>query len=510
MQKDNKRVLLNTIFLYVRMIFILLLSLYTTREVLHVLGVVDYGVYNVVAGFVSMFSFLNTSMINATQRYYNYEKGLGNKIGLRAVYNASLRTQLVLGIFTLLLLELVGVWYVNEVMVLPEERLEAANWVFQTSVISLLFVILQIPYSSAVVSHEKMNFYAFVGIVDAVLRVGIVIILPHLSLDSLKAYGILMLCVSLFNFCVYFLYAKVNFNEIRFDRQVDYKLLKQIASFSGWNVFDSFAFMMQGQGLNVLMNAFYGPVVNAARGITYQIQGAVYNFSSNIGMAFKPQLVESYAKENYSRTKGLFYTMSKMCFFMQYVLSIPIMLELDYILKIWIGTDVPEYTHIFTILILIHTIVNSFNMPMTQVVHATGNIKRYLFFRSLLTLSVIPVSLLSIKIWGSPIVVFVTMIVITLLMQPVSLYLLHRVFEFNYREYFKTVIFPSVLFAVLMPIPLVLCNKIFEIGIIRLSSILFLAVISSIICGYYILLTKSERKDIINMIRSKIGKKHVN
>ena len=336
MNTGNKRILKNTFFLYFRMIFVLLVSLYATRVVLNVLGVVDYGIYNVVAGFVSVFSFLNTSMINSIQRFYNFENGRGNIEGLKKIYSASIIIQVLIAVFTFVLLESLGVWYINNIMVVPEERLEAANWIFQLSVFSLLLLILQIPYSSAVVSHEKMDYYAIIGILDAVFRLIIVVILPFVGGDYLVVYGVLLLGISIFDFLAYYVYSKKKFEVITFTKTVDRPTIKSMLSFSGWNIFDAVSLLVQGQGLNLLMNSFFGPIVNAARGVAFQIQGAIYNFTSNVSIAFKPQLTESYAKNDLDRTRDLMFSMSKICYLMQIVLVIPIIAELDNILGLWL------------------------------------------------------------------------------------------------------------------------------------------------------------------------------
>lgn len=505
MSTSNKRIAVNTVFLYTRLIFILFVSLYTSRVVLNVLGVVDYGIYNVVAGFVSMFAFLNTSMINSIQRFYNYEKGTGNIERLCDVYNMSVRIQLIIGLTTLLLLEIIGVWYINNKLVIPIERLDAAKWVFQFSAISLVLVIIQIPYSSAVVSHERMNYFAFVGICDAIFKLIIVLLLPYASYDTLITYGFLMFLISVFNFWFYFIYARLNFQEIRFKKGFKKSLFKQIASFSGWNIVDAFAFIVQGQGLNLLMNAFFGPVVNAARGIAYQIQSTIYNFSSNLATAFKPQLVESYAKKDYTRTTTMFFTMSKAGFFMQYLLSIPIIIELDYILLIWLGPNIPDHTLTFTRLVLLNTILNSFNMPMSQTVQATGKIKFYQIIRSSVLIMVLPLSYFALKSFDYPEVVFYSIIIITIILQPLSLYLLHRVYLFSYKQYFQRVILPAVSFAILMPIPAVIAHCFINNDVWRLLITLLLVIINSLLSGWIVLLTKTERQFISSYIVKRVS-----
>ena len=346
---NNRRIAKNTVFLYFRMIVVMLISIYTTRIVLNALGVVDYGIYNVVAGFVTMFAFLNTSMVNTTQRYYNYELGSGNIQSLRKVYNTAVRIQILIAVFTVLLLETIGIWYINNKMVIPVERLSATKWVFQSSVVSLVLLILQIPYSAAVISHEKMDFYAILSIIDALFKLGIAVLVTLVKSDKLITYGILIFLLSIFNFLCYSLYARKRFEEIRIEGSVDKTYLGKMLGFSGWNILEAISYILQGQGLNMLMNLFWGPIVNASRGLAYQIQGAVSGFSGNIATAFRPQLVESYASADYNRTQNLMFSMTKYGFLMLAIVSLPIIAEMPQILNIWLKGSICPFAVTYVI-----------------------------------------------------------------------------------------------------------------------------------------------------------------
>lgn len=354
----NRRIAKNTIFLYVRMLLVLFVNLYITRAVLGSLGVVDYGIYNVVAGFVSMFAFINTSMSIGIQRFYNYEKGKGNERSSNEVYNSALIIQFLIGILTLVLLESVGIWYVNHIMIVPIERLFATNCVYQFSILSLFFVIMQVPYSAAIMANERMDFFALVSIFDVLCKLGIVLAIPIVPFDSLIFYGTFTALVSLIDLICYFCYIKKQFKGLYLDIRCGKKYFKQMLCFSFWNLFDMFAFTMKGQGLNVLLNGFFGPVVNAARGVAAQIMSAIQGFSSNIVTAFRPQLIESYAQGDYQRTNNLMFSMSKISYGLLYILSLPVILELDFILSLWLGGNVPNYTIIFTRLVLVDMLIN--------------------------------------------------------------------------------------------------------------------------------------------------------
>lgn len=501
---NNKRIAKNTFFLYIRMIFVLLVSLYTTRAFLNALGVVDYGIYNVAAGFVAMFGFLNSSMINTIQRFFNSEKrGDTNKNNLNNIYITSVQIQVLIGLITVILLEVLGIWYINNKMVIPEDRLTAALTIFQLSVCSLFMLIIQIPYSAAIVAHESMGYYAIVSIADAILKLVIAVILPFVTYDRLIIYGSMLFLVSVANFLFYYVYAKRNFVEIHYHHSFDKELFKNMLAFSGWNVFDSFAYTMQGQGLNVLMNIFYGPVVNAARGIAYQVQSALSGFSINIAVAFKPQLVESYANQELVRTRNLMYSMSKLGYLMVFLLSLPISLEINYILDLWLDGTVPKDTDIFTILILLNMALGSLNNPITQTVQAVGNIRLYQIIRSIIVMSTLPISWIILKHGAPAYMVFVVLILVNFINQPVSLYLLRKIFSYSYREYLKTIIVPCLLFSILTPILPIFTHLIMKESFVRLFAVGIISLISSVVVSYKWVLSEREKilvKDLFNKI----------
>lgn len=507
---SNNRIAKNTVFLYIRMIIVLVISLYTTRVVLNELGVEDYGIYNVVAGFVSLFSFLNSSMNNATQRFFNYERSVGTLKSLQIVYNTSIQIQFIIAILSVALLESFGYWYINNKLIIPIDRLIAANWVFQCSVISLFLLVIQIPYSAAIISHEKMDYYAIVSILDAFLKLAIILILPFVYCDKMIIYGILMLAISVLNFLLYAVYAKVKFAEIKMKILFYKDKFKELLCFSGWNTFGSFAYTIQNQGLNVLINAFYHPAINAARAIAFQIQAAINGFSENIAMAFRPQLVESFAIGDHSRTRMLMFRMSKYSYMMLYVLSAPVIIELHYILGIWLKGVIPEYTLVFSYLVIANMLINSLNLPISQTVQATGKVKVYQLIRSIIVTSTLPISWLALRFGASPTAVFWVTLLITIINQPVSMMLLHRYFPYSYLEYAKEVILPCLFLSVLIPILPTIVHCVICEGFVRFAFVCFITVISSSVIIFYVFLDDSERfmiKQFIFNIQRKFTKK---
>ena len=488
------------------MIVVLFISLYTTRIVLKNLGISDYGIYNVVAGFVSMFAFLNTSLINTIQRFLNVEKGKGSLDGIIEVFRTSIIIQALVALIIFGILEVFGTWYINHIMVVPEDRLFTTNIVYQCSVASLILLVVQIPYSSAIVSYEKMDFFAIVSVFDALFKLLIVILLPYLGHDRLIVYGFLMLGISIIDYVLYFGYVRMRIPELKFSFIINRSRFKSMLSFSGWNVFESVAYTAQGQGLNMIINAFFGIVVNASRGVAFQIQSAIYSFSVNIGTAFKPQLTEACAKNDYYRTNFLFYSMTKICFFMQIVLSLPIIFEMDCVLKIWLGNNIPEYSKVFTILVLVNSIVGSINLPISQVAQATGNIKKYQVFRSVLVFMVLPVSYLFLYLCPLPELVFYVTLLVTVVLQPLSLYLLSKVYHLSISDYLHRVIIPIFLFTSLLLVSLYAITAVFSNLSYRFIITGLVDFSIGLMGGYLLLLTNDEREMVKRFIKSKINK----
>lgn len=490
---NNYRIAKNTIFLYIRMIVVLLVGLYTSRVVLNVLGASDFGISNVVGGFVSLFAFLNATFSSSIQRFYNYEGGKTGDEGFTRVYSAGLRVHIVLALAIFVLLESFGIWYVNHVMVLPEGRLFAANVVYQLAILNLLLVILQIPYSGAIVAKERLDFYAVVNIVEVVLKLFLIILLPHVSFDKLIAFASVQLLVQFAVFAMYVSYAKIQFPCIRWTKKVDKSLLKGMLSFSGWTLFGSFAFMFKGQGVNLVLNSFFGTVVNAARGVAYQINSAVMGFSSNITLSFRPQLVQSYAEGDEKRTFSLFISQSRLCYFVTLMLITPVILEMDFLLYLWLGDAVPAFTNIFASLVLIDAMINTLNAPVTQVVFATGKIKGYQIWSALVNLVLIPICWAFLKMGFDAWIVFVLTIFISILCQIACLIVMHHVFQYSYRDYlFKTVI-PCFAMTVLVPLLPLAITLLMHDSFLRLILVGFTSLIVTLFLLYFIFLNAEEK-----------------
>lgn len=502
----NQLIAKNSVLLTIRMVIVLAIGLYTSRVILQILGVENYGIYNVVGGFVSMFAFINTSMTNGIQRFFNFELSKNGEDGARRVYHCALFTQFVVAIITIIALETFGLWYLHNKLVIPPERFIAAQYVFHFSVVAVLLSILGVPYSAAITAHEKMDYYAIVSILDIVLKLGIVFALPLFDADSLVVYGFLMILISIIDFLLYFIYAKKHFPELSGHVNVDKPLLKNILSFSGWNLFGSFGVVMKEQGLNLLLNAFFGPVVNAARGVAYQILNGVQSFIVNITTAARPQLTQSYAQGNVQRTFNIMYSMSKLCYISVFIFALPVMLEVESLLSLWLGNNVPEHTPAFVVLIVGASLIHVFNPPTSFVVHATGNMRRYQTWTTVFSLLLLPVAYLFLINGSSPEIVLVLYFIFMLLGQVLSLIILRSIVSFSLREYFAKVIWPCVILSLVSSIIPVTLHLIMQQSYLRLFVVSIVAGICVLLSSFYLGLNVSERAIIVDFVRNKIKK----
>lgn len=496
----NRRIAKNTAFLYIRMGLVLVTQLFTTRVVFNSLGIIDYGIVNVVSGFVAMFAFLNTTMANSIQRFYNIRLGKQKDCDITAEYNTALKVQGLLSLLLLVLLETIGLWYVYNEMVIPADRFHAAVTMFHLSVVSLIIVVMQAPYSAAIIAHEKMDYYAYVSIFDVIAKLGVAYALATASADRIILYAILLLIVQAINFFLYFIYAKKRFKALRLANIHEDGLFLSMLSFSGWNVFGIFSYTLKAQGLNMLLNVFFGPVVNAARGISAMVMGAIQGFQTNAAIAFRPQIIQSYAAGDYDRVRTLFYSLSKIVFILLFLLSLPIMLELNYILHLWLGDNVPDYTVTFTNLVLINMVVSSLSQPVSIVVHATGYMKRFQIVTGIVVGSIVPISWIVLKLGALSPSVFWVSLIVTILNQAIIIVVLHKIFPFSYNSYLKEVIIPSTTCSLLSTCISAIIPTFIDSSFTRLCITTVVSVLITATSAYAIVLNESEKEMVRNGI----------
>lgn len=439
----EKRIAINTVFLYFRMILVMGVTLYTSRIVLKELGVTDYGIYNVVGGVVAMVSFLNTALSNGYQRYFNIALGKQNIVELQTVFSVSLTIQVAMVTLSIILCETVGLWFVNTKMSIPPDRLYAANWVYQSSILIFVFVLIRVPYHAIIIAHEKMNLFAYLSIVEVLLQLGVVYALSIFNGDRLIIYAILMTLIGLFVMISYIYFARKCNGGLRLELTFEPHFLKGMLSFSGWNVFGSIAHLLRGNGLNILLNVFFTPAINAANGFASQVSGGVTALAHNILTASRPQVIKHYAIGNIEAMLDLTYNVSRYVFCMLWIMSYPIMLKIDYIFKLWLGNETPPYTAIFTVLVLCTGVIEAFAAPISTLVHATGKMRKFQIWVSAVIISVIPISYIILELGYSPESVFYVSLLVGICAQLTRLYIIKGLVpEFSYRQYWKKVLKP--------------------------------------------------------------------
>ena len=506
---NNKLIAKNTLFLYVRMLFILLVTLYTSRMVITALGVVDYGVFNVVAGFVSMAGFLNVTLASSVQRFYSFERSRDGAFGMRRVFSTALLIHFVMAAAILLLMETLGRWYVEEVMVIPSDRLFAAGVAYQMAVVSLLLSVMQTPFVAAVIACERFDFYALMGIAEVVLRLMAVILLTWLPFDKVIAYSVMTLGVSAVVFLIYSLssirHIKGQGARSMGQGYIDAVLLRRILAFSGWSLLSTFTLMVKGQGVNMLLNVFFGTVVNAARAIAYQVNAALTSFSNNVALSFRPQIISSYAADDRRRVEQLFISSSRACFILMALITMPLAVEMDYVLSLWLGADhVPDHARAFTILVLVDSLIGMVGMPCALVAHAVGRLRDYTVYPSIVGLLVLPVIWIGLR-WGMVAEgAFVLIIASSLVQQVLSLWLLHRLFAFSVRRYLQLFLLPCLLFLVFNAVVPMVVVWALPPSLLRLLVTATAGVSVGIALAWFLILTQSERDMLVQFVNKRI------
>ena len=505
--KDTKRLFKNTLVLYTRMIVIMIITLYSSRIILQALGVDDYGLYNVVGGVVTMLGFLKTSLTSATQRFLSYEMGRNDTCKLKQVFSICLSTHFFISLFIVVLAETIGLWFLNTHIQIPEGREVAANWVYQYSVAALAISMITVPYHACTISHEKMAFFALVSILDAILKLCFALALVYTSKDKLILYAGLMMLTNVLNFVLYWIYDRKFFHETKYSWFWDKTMFREVFSFSGWTIVGQLAVVGSAQGKSILVNIFHSVTANAAMGIASQVNTAIVNLTSNFQMAFQPQLTKCYAARDYEYLNRLIIGTSKVSFFLLFIVSLPIMLNIKWLLKVWL-TDVPEYSALFCNLFIIASILNALATPLWIAIFATGNIKKYqltLFFAYCSELIFIyilfrsgfpPTSAMVVKVGLNFLMVFVRLY-----------YTQQTVRNFSSINYLKKVLLPITMSSFLsigVAYSLYYTKVVDTPQIYATIIVLFVSIFSS----YFIGLTIGERKMIKNLIYKRIKNKN--
>lgn len=503
---DNKRITKNAIFLYVRMLFTMFISFFTSRVILEVLGVTDFGIYNVVGGITTIIVFFTGCLTNVAQRYFNLGLGQRNISLTNQFFNQFLLLFSLLALLVFVIGEGFATYIINEFLLLPEGRKQAASWVYQCSLIALSFSLVQIPYQSLVIAHEKMNVFALVSLFESILRLVILYIVQALSGDRLVLYGSLYLSISVFSFLIYALYAHAKFDECFYKYYFNKSLAKKMFKFVGYNMYGCFAFSMCQQGVNVLFNLFFGPTVNAARALSMQVYQGVFRFSDNILTAVRPPIIKLYSQNETEKMISLAIGATRYCLFVNTLLVIPIMVNVDFILHIWLR-QVPDYTAVFIIIILIESNFNIANQMLTVLVNATGNLKRNQFYGRTFTLLTLPLSYIALLHVKSPVIPMLIILVSTICYWLNNIRDTHIQIQLSYKEYLtKTIVPISVLHLFLCLLSYTMTFWMDD-GWMKLILTVSANVVIGTIIIYSLLMSKKERNVIRNKIQMILQKK---
>lgn len=498
---NNKRIAKNTVYLYLRMLLVMGIGLYTVRAILGILGVVDYGIYNVVGGVVTMFAFMNKTLSTSSQRYFSVALAKNDHDDLKRVFSLNLTVFSILGMIVVLLLETVGVWFVNNKMTIPDDRMFAANVVFQLSIIAMVFHIVVIPYMALVIAHEKMHLFAIIGVLEAVGKLAIVFLLYVFPFDKLIVYGVLILIVSLGVSLTYIIYCLRHFPESRFHWYWNKSEAFELLGFSGWHFLGTFSTTCRSQGINILLNLFFSPAVNAARAVAYQVYHAVRQLVTNFFTAVKPQIYKSYASGHYEDLFKLINRSTIICAFLISLLVFPILANTEIILGWWLK-DVPEYAVIFTQLVLINGLVDSVDGPTIASALATGKIRKYMLIVSGIVLANIPISYVALLLGCKPWITMCISIVLSLVAVLVRGYLLKELIDFPFKSYLLVV---SKIGLVSLALTLLCRFVLYGVATNLIQIILWSLVILVVtVMLYTVILSKEDRKFIFGFVKNKV------
>jgi len=498
-KSNNKRIAKNTIALYIRMLILMVISLFTTRVILQALGVSDYGVYNVVGGIVALFSMLSQSLSTANSRFLNFEMGRGNDERLKTVFSTGVTIQIALAIVIAVVTEIAGTWFLNNKLVIPAERLAAANWVFQFSIITFCINLISVPYNAAIIAHEKMSAFAYISIYEGIGKLLICYFVMISPVDKLITYSALACLVQLSVRCIYSAYCKKHFEECIYHFIYDRQMLSEIFGYAGWNFIGASAAVLRTQGGNILINLFAGPAVNAARGVANQVNHAVSGFANNFMTAVKPQITKSYAAGNIKYMTTLVNQSARLSYYMLLFLSLPIIVNIDFILHVWLKT-VPERTTIFVILTIVFTLLESFSNPLITAQLATGKVRNYQLIVGGINILNLPFSYLLLRLGFPPEVFLCVAVFFSIVCLFVRLIMLQLNIGFEIIQFIKNVIINCTLVSIIsIAIPYFVSRNLSS-SWASFSIVVILCILSCCLSIYFIGCSKMER----NLVNSKL------
>ena len=508
-QSNNKRIAKNTVFLYIRMIITMVVSLFTTRVVLQTLGVEDYGIYQTIGGFVMLLGYLNGALSAGSSRFLTYELGTGNASKLIVTFSSVFWVHLIFAGIVLFIGETVGLWFVYNKLNIPEVRMSAAIWAYHLSIITTVFTITQVPYSASIISHERMNVYAYTSVIDAILKLVIVYLIIISPIDKLVFYSILLCVQTVGMMCFYRWYCVRRFSESRIIAVFDRTIVKSVLSYSGWNVFATTSVALCSQGLTVITNMFFNPGVVAARAVANTVNQTANQFVNNFRTAVNPQIVKQYAAQNFDGSKSLLLSSTKYSFYLFYLIALPVCLSAEFILKLWLG-QVPEYAVQYLQLAILTSLFGVFDLSFYTGLYAKGQIRENSIVSSSFFFIAFVLTFVLFKLGMSPLVsgwmLLFSQIIIALIVKPIMLV---KIVNYNYREIMMIFKNCFLVFIISAPLPLLLMvykdNICYNYYLRELVVCLF-AIICALITIWFVGLDKDMRQKLIGVVKSKLKK----
>ncbi len=495
MVSNSERIAKNVVFLYIRMLVVIVVQLFTARIVLSELGATDYGIYNVVAGFVSMMAFFTGTMTSAVQRFFSFEIGKGNYQKLNHYFIISLLVFAFISFASIIILEVLGLPFINSGrMKIPIEEIDAANCVFHCSIFALVANLLLIPYNSLIIAYEKMNVYAYISLLDVIMKLLIAFTLVMITNSKLESYAFLIMCSTIFTTIFYIVYCKKKFRQLKYYWYWNKNMFKELMSYTGWNLIGTTASVMKSQGVNVLLSMFFSPVVNASRALAFQVNTAVDQLYTNFFSAVRPQIVKQYANNQLQKVFSLLFSSSKLCFFLTFIISLPFLFKTNFILSLWLGDgNVPEHACSFLYLVLIDGLINSLGIPLISVVQATGSVKKLQIYVGGVLLLNLPLCYLALSAGAAPELTFWISIFLSICGILCRLVITKELTRLSIERYIRYVLTPIFLTIALTIAICMIINMCIPDGIV--ASLLFVILAMLIGCGLFFLLglTKEEK-----------------
>jgi O-antigen/teichoic acid export membrane protein len=506
LESVNKRVAKNTLMLYIRQVLILLVSLYTVRVVLNTLGIEDYGIYNVVGGIVSFFSFLSGTMASATQRFFSFALGQRDPEKLKKTFTVNLVIYGAIAVIALMLLETAGLWFVNEQLRVPSERFEAALLIYHFAVLTFIATIFTTPFMAIIIAHEDMRIYAYVSIAEVIMKLGIVFLLLFLPWDKLELYGVLVFVVSVINAGIYIGICTAKYQECQFRKFYwDKEALCEITGFTGWTLFGQITTVARNQAVTILLNQVFNPVVVAARAIATNMTNQINVFSSNFNTGLYPPIIKLYAADDKKEMFSLIFNGSKITFFLMWVFALPLFLEMDTILQLWLKNPPPEAV-LFTRLALVEALINSISLPIATAARAPGRMKVYELTLGTIQIAIFVVAWFVLKAGGAAYSVFVVAIAANLVMFIVRLLIVRTLIGLSVKPFFYRVVSPISVVALFSAVPSVIIHLLLPRGFVFVCVSVSLSITISCVSMYLLALDKSEREKVQTIIINRIYK----